>query len=61
MLTPASVVDDPTVQQVAKNLSKGPFPLLLSWGIQRGTAVLAKSVTPAHIEANFHGQPPSQF
>lgn len=40
---------------MAKKLGKDPFVLLLSWAVQRGTAVLAKSVNPAHIEANFQG------
>lgn len=51
-----SVVDDPTVKDVAKKLNKDPYSLLLSWGIQRGTGVLAKSVVPAHIKSNFQGR-----
>ncbi|RJE23410.1 aldehyde reductase [Aspergillus sclerotialis] len=50
---PPRLVHDPTVVEVAKRLGKDPFALLLSWGVQRGTGVLAKSVNPAHIETNF--------
>ncbi|KAL4946671.1 hypothetical protein BDV06DRAFT_218137 [Aspergillus oleicola] len=46
-------VDDPTVHEVTKQLSMDPGPLLASWGVQRGTVVLSKSVTPSRIEANL--------
>lgn len=49
------VVEDPTVQEIATRLEKNPYQLLLSWAVQRGTAVLAKSVNPEHIETNFQG------
>lgn len=29
--------------------------MLISWAVQRGTAVLPKSVTPSRIESNFQG------
>ncbi|KAJ5280766.1 hypothetical protein N7478_006138 [Penicillium angulare] len=47
------VVDDPTVVKISKKLSKDPAQLLISWAIQRGSAVLPKSVTPSRIESNF--------
>ncbi|KAJ9363461.1 aldo/keto reductase family protein [Paecilomyces variotii] len=47
------VVDDPAIQEIAKKLGKDPAQLLISWAIQRGTAVLPKSVTPARIQSNF--------
>ncbi|KAL2842164.1 NADP-dependent oxidoreductase domain-containing protein [Aspergillus pseudoustus] len=46
-------VDDPVVHQVAGQLSMDPGPLLASWGVQRGTVVLSKSVTPSRIAANL--------
>ncbi|KAJ6015523.1 hypothetical protein N7540_010114 [Penicillium herquei] len=47
------VVDDPIVVEIAKKLNKDPAQLLISWAIQRGSAVLPKSVTPSRIESNF--------
>lgn len=58
---PISVVDDPTVVEVAKKLNKDPAILLISWAIQRGSAVLPKSVTPSRIESNFQGKLPNSF
>ncbi|KUM66644.1 hypothetical protein ACN42_g468 [Penicillium freii] len=46
-------VDDPVVTEVAKEVSMDPGPLLASWGVQRGTVVLSKSVTPSRIAANL--------
>jgi L-glyceraldehyde reductase len=50
-----SVVDDPTVKEIAQKLNKDPAALLISWAVQRGTSVLPKSVTPSRIESNFQG------
>ena len=45
-------VDDPLVHDVAKQLDRDPGEILYSWGIQRGTVVLPKSVTPSRIASN---------
>jgi diketogulonate reductase-like aldo/keto reductase len=34
-------------------VGKSPAQVLLAWGIQRGSAVLTASVTPARISENF--------
>ncbi|OJJ41017.1 hypothetical protein ASPWEDRAFT_101237 [Aspergillus wentii DTO 134E9] len=47
------VVNDPIVEEIAKKLGKDPAQLLISWAVQRGTAVLPKSVTSSRIESNF--------
>ncbi|PYH47380.1 aldo/keto reductase [Aspergillus saccharolyticus JOP 1030-1] len=47
------VIDDPFVKELAKSLNKEPASLLISWAVQRGTAVLSKSVTPSRIKSNF--------
>ncbi|PYH92322.1 aldo-keto reductase [Aspergillus ellipticus CBS 707.79] len=47
------VVDDPKVKEIAQKLNKDPAQVLISWAVQRGTAVLPKSVTPSRIESNF--------
>lgn len=46
-------VDDPLVTEVAQQVGMDPGPLLASWGVQRGTVVLSKSVTPSRIAANL--------
>lgn len=47
-------VDDPEVHAVARELgTMDPGQVLVSWGVQRGTVVLPKSVTEARIKSNF--------
>lgn len=47
------LLDDPLVVSIARRVEKTPAQVLLAWGIQRGTAVLTGSVTPARIRENF--------
>lgn len=54
-ITPSRVVDDPIITELAHSLNKSPAQLLISWAVQRGTAVVPKSVTPARIASNFEG------
>jgi diketogulonate reductase-like aldo/keto reductase len=46
-------VDDPLVPELGKELDMDGGQLLASWGIQRGTVVLPKSVTPSRIKSNL--------
>ncbi|KAK4150502.1 GCY protein [Chaetomidium leptoderma] len=46
-------VDDAVVQQLAQQTGIDGGQLLASWGIQRGTVVLPKSVTPSRIRSNL--------
>jgi diketogulonate reductase-like aldo/keto reductase len=46
-------VDDELVGVVSQRLGMDRGQLLASWGIQRGTVVLPKSVTPSRIESNM--------
>ncbi|KAF2177431.1 GCY protein [Zopfia rhizophila CBS 207.26] len=46
-------VDDPLVGEIGKRLDMDGGQLLASWGVQRGTVVLPKSVTPSRIESNL--------
>lgn len=46
-------VDDPLVAELGKSLGLDIGQVLYSWGIQRGTVVLPKSVTPSRIESNL--------
>lgn len=56
-------VDDPVVHQVAEDLGMDAGVLLGSWGVQRGTVVLPKSVTTSRIASNLKVQelPPVAF
>lgn len=47
------LLDDPLIVSTAQRLGKTPAQVLLAWGIQRGSAVLTASVTPARIRENF--------
>ncbi|WP_211145708.1 aldo/keto reductase [Mycobacterium interjectum] len=47
------LLDDPLIASIASRLGKTPAQVLLAWGIQRGSAVLTASVTPARIRENF--------
>ena len=47
------LLDDPLVVSIARRYGKTPAQVLLAWGIQRGSAVLTASVTPARISENF--------
>ncbi|KAI9166565.1 Aldehyde reductase 1 [Paramyrothecium foliicola] len=46
-------VDDPLVAELAKQCGLDIGQVLYSWGVQRGTVVLPKSVTPSRIESNM--------
>lgn len=47
------LLDDPLIVSLARQFGKTPAQVLLAWGIQRGSAVLTASVTPARIVENF--------
>jgi len=47
------LLDDPLVVSLARRRGKTPAPVLLAWGILRGSAVLTGSVMPARIRENF--------
>jgi diketogulonate reductase-like aldo/keto reductase len=47
------LLDDPVVVGVAQRVNKTPAQVLLAWAIQRGTAPLTTSKTPARIRENF--------
>jgi L-glyceraldehyde reductase len=46
-------VDDPKVGILGRKLGMDGGQLLASWGVQRGTVVLPKSVTPHRITSNL--------
>jgi diketogulonate reductase-like aldo/keto reductase len=47
------LLEDPVVTSIARRVNKTPAQVLLAWGIQRGTALLTTSTTPARIKENF--------
>jgi len=48
-----SPLNDPYIEQLAKQYSKTPAQILLRWAIDAERAVLPKSVTPDRIVSNF--------
>lgn len=55
LTTSCSAVDDGLVVETARKLGKSSAQVLISWAVQRGTAVLPKSVTAERIRSNFEG------
>ncbi|KAJ5090048.1 hypothetical protein N7532_008732 [Penicillium argentinense] len=47
------LIDDPTVLKISKAKAKAPAQILVMWGLQRGTSMIPKSVTPDRISSNF--------
>ncbi|KAK3074714.1 hypothetical protein LTR53_002589, partial [Teratosphaeriaceae sp. CCFEE 6253] len=49
----ATLLKDPTVNEVSKRTGMDIGQLLQSWAVQRGTVPLGKSATPARIKSNL--------
>ncbi|MDB5391262.1 MAG: aldo/keto reductase, diketogulonate reductase, partial [Planctomycetaceae bacterium] len=47
------LLEDPVITAVARRVNKTQAQVLLAWAIQRGTALLTTSKTPARIKENF--------
>lgn len=47
------ITQDKLILDIAQKHSCQPTQVLLAWGMQRGTAVIPKSVNPARIKENF--------
>jgi diketogulonate reductase-like aldo/keto reductase len=47
------LLDHPVIIAIAQRVRKTPAQVLLAWAVQRGTAFLTTSVTPARIQENF--------
>lgn len=50
--TGSPLLQEDAVQAIAKSKGCDPAQVVISWGAQRGVAVLPKSVTPSRIESN---------
>lgn len=48
-----SVMEHPEVIRIAAEVGRSAGQVLIRWGLQRGTSVIPKSVTPSRIEQNF--------
>jgi len=49
----ASLLESEVVTRIAEETGKTAGQVVLRWGVQRGTSVVPKSVTPSRIEGNF--------
>ncbi|KAJ6127031.1 hypothetical protein N7523_002643 [Penicillium sp. IBT 18751x] len=47
------LIEDLTVLKIAERKRKTPAQVLLMWGLQRGSSIIPKSVTPTRIDSNF--------
>jgi diketogulonate reductase-like aldo/keto reductase len=47
------LLEDPVITAIARRVDQTPAQVLLAWAIQRGTALLTTSKTPARIKENF--------
>jgi len=48
-----SILENKVVVNIADKRKKTAAQIILRWGIQRGTSVIPKSITPARIKENF--------
>lgn len=46
------VIGHETVKSVASKLGVSPAAVLIAWGVQRGTSVIPKSVTPSRLQVS---------
>lgn len=47
------LIQEPLVEEIAKECGADAGQVLLAWGVRRGYAVIPKSVTKSRIESNF--------
>jgi methylglyoxal/glyoxal reductase len=47
-----NLIDDPTINHIAKKHDKSPAQVLIRWHLQHDHVVIPKSITPSRIEAN---------
>ncbi|MFN7894470.1 MAG: aldo/keto reductase [Pirellula sp.] len=48
-----SVLEIPSIREIASHHGKTPAQVVLRWGIQRGTAVIPKSSRPSRLQENL--------
>ncbi|HEX7326674.1 MAG TPA: aldo/keto reductase [Rhodanobacteraceae bacterium] len=47
------LLDDPVIAAIAKAHAASPAQVLIAWALQRGTAVIPKTVNPEHLRQNL--------
>ena len=48
-----SVLDEPVVKEIAERLDRTPAQVVLRWGVQRGTALVAKTSNKERLQENL--------
>ena len=47
------VLENPVIQEIAERIKATPAQVVLAWQMQRGVAVIPKSVHEAHLRENY--------
>lgn len=50
------MLNDPVIQRISEETGKTPAQVILAWGVQSGSTVITKGLTPEIIETNFDVQ-----
>jgi alcohol dehydrogenase (NADP+) len=48
-----SLLDNPVIEEIARAREVSTAQILIAWALERGTAVIPKSTSPAHIVSNL--------
>lgn len=49
-----SLLEDPTIVRISKEIGLTPAQVLISWAYSRGTGVIFKTSNPKRVKENFH-------
>ncbi len=50
------ILDHPVVLRIAEDLDCSPAQVLITWAVQRGTAVIPKSSNPIRLKQNLESE-----